>query len=173
MKNKKNTSNFSDQKEILERNFKLYLLHSKNLTERTVKNYLVDFRHFIDWLKNSQGNLSQVEELGQIHQKITSKTLKKYQTYLSATDLAKSTVKRRLSTLRIFCQFLLDQNLIKTDPSFGLENPSETGPKQEKINQLTTKFERYLKSQDASQNTVKNYLADVKNYLEWAVNAES
>lgn len=169
--------------------FKLYLSKTKGLSKRTVKNYLSDYRNFIDWLKKASGEtsvkenlqglksstlkvgeLTEVGELGQI----TPNLLKRYRAYLSSSDLAKSTVKRRLSTIRIFCQFLLDQNLIDKDPSLGLENPTDTTPEEEKINDLITKFRRFLDNENMSPNTVKNYVADARGYLEWsmAVNAE-
>ena len=61
--------------------------------------------------------------------------------------------------------------MIKTDPSIELENPSNSSPEGEKIDNLVTKFERYLDNQGLSKNTAKNYLADVKNYLEWAASS--
>ncbi len=185
----------------LEKSFRLYLKETKGLTKRTVKNYLSDYRHFWEWMVTVLGkgdearvgngnrsskfgtpNLTDTPNGHLNHNRrtinheflinITPKLLKKYSAYLSSSDLAKSTVKRRLSTVRIFCQFLLDQNLIKSDPSIELENPSDTDPKEEKISQLTTDFRRHLKNQGASENTIKNYLADARSYLEWALNAE-
>jgi len=147
----------------LEDQFKNYLLQERELSRRTVKNYLSDFSNFWNWLDLA------LPKIDKISQKITLNSLKRYRKYLSSTELAKSTVKRRLSTVRIFCQFLLSQGMIKTDPSIELENPSEDSPEDEKIDNLVTKFERYLDNQGLSRNTAKNYLADVKNYLEWAV----
>ncbi len=163
----------------LETQFKNYLLKTRGLSKRTVKNYLSDFNSFCDWLENiseftpprwPNGLLGRCKE-AEISQKITLNTLKKYRNYLSSLELAKSTVKRRLSTVRIFCQFLLSQNLIDQDPSIELENPSTLTSEEEEIKQLITKFDRYLENQGLSKNTAKNYLADVKNYLEWAVNS--
>lgn len=173
----------------LEQSFKLYLTKTKGLSRRTVKNYLVDYRHFVDWLKKAQGEISTKENLQGLESptlkveesaekkdqkltKITKNLLKRYRAYLSSSDVAKSTVKRRLSTIRIFCQFLLNQNLIDKDPSVGLENPSDTTPEEKKIEELITKFRRHLDSENLSPNTVKNYVADARNYLEWTVNAE-
>ena len=149
----------------LEDQFKNYLLKTRGLSKRTVKNYLSDFNIFCDWLELA------LPKTNKISQKITLNSLKRYRNYLSSSELAKSTVKRRLSTVRIFCQFLLSQGMIKTDPSIELENPSEDSPEDEKIDNLVTKFERYLDNQGLSKNTAKNYLADVKNYLEWAASS--
>jgi site-specific recombinase XerD len=158
-----------------EEQFKNYLLQERELSKRTIKNYLSDYNHFWDWLEKvakvtpprwPNGLLGRCKKI-QISQKITLNSLKRYRNYLSSTELAKSTVKRRLSTVRIFCQFLLSQGLLDQDPSIELENPSENSPEEEKIDNLVTKFERYLDNQGLSKNTAKNYLADIKNYLEW------
>jgi len=38
-----------------------------------------------------------------------------------------------------------------------------------KIHDLVSKFGKYLKNQRSSRNTIKNYTADVKKYLDFAI----
>jgi len=150
----------------LENSFKIYLSKVRKVNPRTIKNYLSDFRHFWQWLKlKSLAKENQVLSPLLIITKIDFSVLENYKKYLSANKIAKSTTKRRLATIRVFCQFCLNQHWITKNPALGLTNPTNTTPKEKEINDLISKFGAYLKSQGSSKNTVKNYTADVRQYL--------
>lgn len=157
----------------LEKSFKLYLSLTKKLSSRSVKNYLSDWRHFWQWLTLtliSQGKIGPQEAIKSesVIPWLNVDLLDRYKIYLSANNIAQSTVKRRLATVRIFCQFCLDQGWLKQNPALFLENPrpgkEKTGLEKE-INDLLSRFGLWLKEQGASKNTIKNYVADVRKYL--------
>ena len=149
-------------KKSLENSFKLYLSTTRGLTARTVKNYLSDFRHFWSWLILATRTIKPQKK---IIAKITPLLLFRYKSYLLTNNIAKSTVKRRLATVRIFCQFCLDQRWLKQNPALRLENPPSANAREKEIHRLLSQFGAYLKKQRASKNTIKNYVADVRQYL--------
>jgi len=53
---------------------------------------------------------------------MTSDNLEQYRLYLTSSNLPFKTVNRRLSTLRSFCEFLISQNIIQSNPSKLLRN---------------------------------------------------
>jgi len=150
-------------KKSLENSFKLYLSTTRGLAARTVKNYLSDFRHFWGWLILT--TQTPIEPKDNLIARITPSLLSRYKSYLLTNDIAKSTVKRRLATVRIFCQFCLDQRWLKQNPALKLENPPSADAGEKEIHRLLSQFGAYLKKQRASKNTVKNYVADVRQYL--------
>ena len=155
----------------LENSFKLYLSKIRKVNPITIKNYLSDFRHFWQWLKlKTLADENQTPSPLLIVAKIDSQILENYKKYLSANKIAKSTVKRRLSTVRVFCQFCLNQRLVNRNPALGLTNPIKKIDRKEKeINDLISQFGAHLKSQGSSKNTIKNYVADIRQYLITAV----
>jgi len=154
----------------LKKSFELYLSNTKRLSSRSVKNYLSDWHHFWQWLTLVLTSRNKIKNQNWtsadlIINSITPSILNRYKIYLSTNNIAKSTVKRRLATVRIFCQFCLDQQWLKQNPALGLKNPSPIEPKEKEINDLLSKFGAYLKQHGASKNTIKNYVADVRAYL--------
>lgn len=138
----------------------------------TIKNYLSDTKQFLKWLSD---NL-QTDQI--LPQHITPTIINNYLTHLRS-DLNKgqkgltfvnlSTINRRLSSLRNFGQFLEDSGLLDQDPTTDLTNlkPTQKSPT---IRRIITQFTKYLKSEDLSNSTIKNYCSDIKNYLIWAQN---
>ncbi len=157
----------------LERTFQLYLLKIRNLSPRSVKNYLSDFRQFWKWLlshssrllRDGETTLSKWREQTFQIQSITPQLLSDYKNHLLTSNISKSTTKRKLATIRIFCQFCLNQNWMKKNPALELENPSRLGPKEKEVHDLLSKFGSYLKTENMSKNTIKNYIADARQYL--------
>jgi site-specific recombinase XerD len=95
--------------------------------------------------------------------------LAKYKNYLVQNQLPISTVNRRLSTLRTFGGFCLSQAWITENPAKKLTNVS-LGPKTEDGRQKTEVlegFRKHLEGEKASPMTIKNYLADIRNFLTW------
>ena len=159
----------------LENSFKLYLSITRGLSSRSVKNYLSDWRHFWQWLTLTLISRGKIKDRNFISpnlilSSITPTILNRYKIYLSANNIAKSTVKRRLATVRIFCQFCLDQGWLRQNPALGLENPRFLEPetaRNKEIDDLVSRFGLWLKQQGASKNTIKNYVADIRQYFRW------
>lgn len=89
--------------------FLAYLSAGKTgLNTTTIKNYHSDFKHFIGWIRNSQG-ASLAENT--LQNTITEKTVLEYIQYLDSQGLSEKTFSRRLSTLRKFLQFCQESDL--------------------------------------------------------------
>lgn len=141
--------------------FKQYLLQGKDRHSKiTVKNYLADIRKFIFWYEktfNREFNPWLV----------TKQIASQYKTALSSNPQSQvasaRSLKRYFSSLRKFYQYLQSQNFIQT-------NPFAITP--EIITQLADpwhikEFSNYLILSHASKPTLKNYLADVRQFKEW------
>lgn len=104
---------------ILEALFKKYLLAEK-VSPLTLKNYLSDLRHFLGWLiitiKIDKFNTSEFINVFTFH------NIQTYKDYLLAKDTPIITVNRRLSTLRKFCSFCINQAWIKENPAKKINN---------------------------------------------------
>jgi len=146
----------------LKQPFANYLKTTRGLNPVSIKNYLSDFTQFARWvIKTTENNSFEASKID--HQLIES-----FKKYLLSKKIAKSTVKRKLATLRTFCQFCLNQKILTVDPSLPVRNPKKKASKSEKTKQLVNDFSTWLKACGASKNTIKNYIADIKSYLNWA-----
>ncbi len=149
--------------------FRQHLEHKK-AKPVTVKNYLSDLRHFLGWTElelaaQSHNPLSLRSKNTIPISKISPALLQRYKTYLLANKIAKSTVNRRLATVRQFCQFCYDNGLSRQNPAQNLTNFAPRNSRDKEIHDLASQFGAWLKNQGASRNTIKNYTADVRQYL--------
>ncbi len=145
-------------------------LEAEKTSPLTVKNYLSDLRHFLGWLTlemaSHQGRQALSPQENQINPaKITSALLLAYKNFLFANRIAKSTIHRRLATIRRFCQFCQDKGLSKQNPAVNLTNAPIYTSAEKEIHDLVSQFGAWLKENGASRNTIKNYTADVRQYL--------
>lgn len=114
----------------------------KNGSEHTVRNYAIDLNALKDFLQREQLSHCQVEELpDKIHYNlpydrrlanndhrlslddIDRKVLRRFLADLHAKNCHKSTIVRRISSLRTFFKFAHRQGLIKQNPAEDLESP--------------------------------------------------
>lgn len=155
----------------LSNSFKTYL-KVKGASQNTVKNYLADLNHFLAWLELTlRGqNIALDRSLPELFSRYFEPNyLAKYKNYLVQNQLPVATVNRRLSTLRTFGGFCLSQAWIRENPAKKVRNVS-LGLKTEDRSQKTEvleEFKRHLENEKASPMTIKNYLADIKNFLTW------
>lgn len=155
----------------LSNSFKAYL-KVKGASQNTVKNYLVDLNHFLAWLELTlRGqNIALDRSLPELFSRYFEPNyLAKYKNYLVQNQLPVATVNRRLSTLRTFGGFCLSQAWIKENPAkkltnVGLEQKTVDSRQKTKI---LEEFRSSLENEKASPMTIKNYLADIKNFLTW------
>jgi site-specific recombinase XerD len=49
----------------------------------------------------------------------------------------------------------------------GISNISTQQPQEKEEHPLITEFEKHLKTDDVSKNTIKNYKSDVRQFIEW------
>jgi site-specific recombinase XerD len=142
----------------LPENFRRYLTHQQ-LSAVTVRNYVVDIRHFLDWLKQK----TQIDYRiagRKIFGLFTPETLGEYKTDLATSQTPLATINRRLSALRKFGQFARSQGWLGQNFAQQVENAHPA------IN-LSEAFRKHLEKQKISAVTIKNYLSDVRQFLAW------
>jgi len=93
---------------------------------------------------------------------ITPNKCQAYKNFLQE-NTPPATANRRLSSLRRLTAFLVATKQLSVDPTHSLNNLQNTT-----FPTLLNQFETYLKSQNLTPSTIKNYLSDLKNYLLWA-----
>ena len=93
-----------------------YLSVEKGLAENTLSSYRRDLLSFIDFLESK--NISKLTQ-------ISRSELGDYLFLLKTKGRAPSTISRNLASIRTFCQFLISEGIINSDPSSELESPKQ------------------------------------------------
>lgn len=93
-----------------------YLKYASGRTDNTVINYAVDLSQFVDYVI-SQG-VEEVEKIEQAH-------IRAFLRELAAYGYSKSSVLRKLSSLRSWTNFLLQSGKLISDPTKGVRGPKE------------------------------------------------
>jgi integrase/recombinase XerD len=83
------------------------------LAKNTITSYNLDLRLFTQFLETKNINIKNV----------TPDILRDYLSHLHEQNLRVSSISRKIFCLRKFYQFLLSENLIKSDPTFNLHAP--------------------------------------------------
>jgi len=155
----------------LPNSFKAYL-KVKGASPNTIKNYLADLNHFLAWLELTlKGqNIALDRSLPELFIRYFEPNyLAKYKNYLVQNQLPTATVNRRLSTLRTFGSFCISQAWITENPAKKVRNISleqKTVDSRQKT-EILEEFKKSLEEEKASPFTIKNYLADIRNFLTW------
>ena len=139
--------------------FRIYL-RGHNKSEITIKNYCSDIRRFVEWF---EAHTKQAF----ITEAVTSTAIQEYRAHLSST-LDHRSAKRHSSSLNQFFLFLVRTNIL---PASNQLTATETEQQAKGIESLlrTRDFKSYLLDQRCSQLTVKNYLADLRQFTEWTM----
>lgn len=172
----------------LEPEFKKYLLAGKNIrpywrnskkisghshpahSPVTIKNYLSDLRHFLGWcvlkLKTKRSKLP-IESLspGDFVSLIDSSLIKDYKQYLVSNKIPLKTVNRRLSTLRKFFTFCIDQGWMRENLAKKVKNETKKRKKELTEKQILKDFENDLIKEKLDQKTIASYLEAVREFL--------
>ncbi|MGI6606288.1 MAG: tyrosine recombinase XerC [Peptococcia bacterium] len=113
--------------------FIFYLNNEKNMAKMTVKSYNNDWNDFLNYLENELNydiiNLH-VEEINHL-------TVRKYLAFLNDHHYAKTSIARRLASLRSFFRYLLKEEIIKQNPLGYVASP-----------RIPKKLPRYLEEQE-------------------------
>ena len=96
--------------------FLRYLKIERNASELTIKSYSEDFGSLQDYLRDRVGAVSSPAEL-QIAQ------LRGYVAYLHECDYARTTIARRLASLRSFFRYCQREGLVTSNPAKALRTP--------------------------------------------------
>jgi len=140
-------------------------LKTQRVSENTLRNYLIDVRHFFSWLSNNFPQLAS-QKPNIIAQNISSDVLKNYKNFLKENGVSTTTVNRRLSSLRKLSSFFVSQGWLENNPGKKVANITS----KKEINsdwQVLDRFAKSLKAEGKSASTIRNYLSDVRGYLEW------
>ncbi|GIW62067.1 MAG: hypothetical protein KatS3mg089_0919 [Patescibacteria group bacterium] len=137
--------------------FKKYLEAQKNPPSYlTVKNYLSDIRQFITWYETTQQQEFKPKQ-------ITKLLIDAYINYRKNLNSASvRSTERYLSSLRKFFDFLKEKKYISSNPLKD-QNRLTNNPDPWKLKA----FKDYLYVYNASNLTIKNYINDVKQFLDW------
>jgi integrase/recombinase XerC len=96
--------------------FLRFLMVERNAAELTIKSYREDLTSLSDFLTDEQGNVPRPDA-------ITPLDLRQYVAALHEAGYAKSSVSRRLASLRSFYRFAQREGLAETNPAKPLRNP--------------------------------------------------
>lgn len=102
------------QREVQE--FLRHMHLEKNASALTIKSYADDFESFYDYLKARAGGLIHPES-------ITIPVLRGYVSYLHECEYARSTIARRLASLRSFYRYAMREGLASSNPAKALRTP--------------------------------------------------
>lgn len=143
-------------------------LHSKGFSPATIKNYKSDIFHFIAWLRDDLRKIGTViESFDESLPFLSSDVAQNYKLSLHSSNVPVKTTNRRLSTLRQFAKFLQENAYFESDFMQGVSNISLVKKTRSPHLQVVSEFESHLASQKISASTIKNYLSDIKHFLNW------
>jgi site-specific recombinase XerD len=143
-------------------------LDSLGLSPKSHKNYRSDLSHFLGWaILKIRSFGSYVESLTQIVPFISRDLCSEYKNYLTANSAPPKTVNRRLSTLRHLSKFMLSSQIVDFNFMDGIENINSRPKKKSAVVPIIGDYKTFLETEKVSQNTIKNYLSDIKHFMTW------
>lgn len=161
-------SNVFDYQAFLNGNFEVFLL-KQHVSGVTRKNYRSDLRNFFNWLVHTiqtSGEPVPVD-LKLLIAKIKTEQLEEYKHSLLLSGTPQATINRRLSSLRMLFRFAQTQGWISDSPIEFIRNIAINEPKTSSPQKLLGQFRQSLIEEGASETTVKNYVSDVNEFLNW------
>ena len=91
--------------------FEIFLRYKKGLSENSIENYIRDIRQFLNWFKGDLKKLTKYD-LYDFFSELFEKKKYEISTYL-----------RKISSLKNFVNFLIDEKILVDNPFFGFELP--------------------------------------------------
>jgi len=156
-----------NNQDSLKINFSEYLT-KLGLSSKSHKNYRSDLTHFSGWVILKIRSLgSYIETLTECVPFLSKEIANEYKNYMIENKIPVKTVNRRLSTLRHLARHLTQAELTDCDFMQGIENISLAKKMRTQASNLVDNFRGYLETEKVSQNTVKNYVSDVHQFMDW------
>jgi tyrosine recombinase XerC len=125
-----------------------YLDSISGYSKHTLTAYKKDIESFLKFLE--EVSIEKVDLIGE-------KTIRRFLIHLGNKDYSRNSISRKLSSLRGFFDFLLQNNLIRLNPISNISNPKKS-----------RKLPKYLEQKDLIG--VLDYLKkDKENLLAWAI----
>lgn len=100
-------------KEVQVDKFLFFLKVELNYSELTIKSYQLDLTDFFGYIESEKIN----------YLTITNYDVRGYLKYLDSCNLKNSTISRRISTLRTFYNYLVDENIVENNVFHNVKNP--------------------------------------------------
>lgn len=122
-----------------------YLTVEKEIAENTLNAYKRDVTNFIKFLKEKY-----INEL----QEINKTTVITYILSLKDMGRASSTISRNIASIRSFCNYLILQGILKSDPTVGIDSPNI--PKKTPDYLLQEEIELLLEQPDNSVKGIRD-----------------
>lgn len=98
--------------------FLAYLSVEKGYSDATVRSYGTDLEQFDEFIRTRRRSLERPE-------RVSKDLIRGFMAELHRRRVTKSTVARKLSSIRAFFRYLLRQRLLDKDPSVGIRNPKQ------------------------------------------------
>ncbi len=155
----------------IKKDFSKYL-DNLGISAKSHKNYRSDVSHFTNWIIAKVRSFgSYIGTLTEAVPFLSHDIAIEYKNEIAQSESSFKTANRRLSTLRHLARFLLASQLMDSDFMDGIENITNTPPdKRISEHPMVNEFKSYLESEKISQNTIKNYLSDIRQFLLWLEN---
>ena len=96
--------------------FLRYLATERNASDLTIKAYREDLFGLVDWLEATRGSIPQPDSL-------SPQDLRTFQAALQEAGYARTTIARKLASLRSFYRFAIRQGIATDNPAKPLRNP--------------------------------------------------
>ena len=129
--------------------FKTWLLQ-KGFSPSTSRNYLADIGKYLEFAYNTSTDSLQI---------FSPEILQQYLSHISDNN----NNARYTASLKKFCQFALDQNLISQNP---LKNVSRSSSIQSLLDQVVL-FEKQLTTQNIPESVRQNNINNLYQYISW------
>lgn len=134
-----------------------------NLEDRNenAKNPISNF-----YSQDQASNFNSLPSISSLLKHINEKVMAAYKNYLTDNNVPLKTVNRRFSSLRKFGSFCQAQNWVTASPFDTLRNISSNQPFPESEYHLG-EFKTELWKKGLAKVSLKNYMADIKQFLAW------
>jgi site-specific recombinase XerD len=144
-------------------------LNDLGISPKSHKNYRSDISHFSGWFLLTIRKWGVItNEFSEAIPFINHKSATEYKHFLIQNKVADKTINRRLSTLRHLSRFLTASQVLDFNFMNGITNISQVSATD--TYPLLPRFEKFLNKEKASNNTIRNYVNDVKQFLAWLEN---
>ena len=131
-------------------------LNAKSYSSSTIRNYLSDVNRYFQFIVNCKLKI----ENSNLFSPSTVAS------YLKSIDKDPNS-NRYLSSLSKFFQYAIDQNLIKINPLKQAQKVKKTS-----INDIIANYQSFLTKKHFSASTIRNYLNDLRQFIDWSTNSE-
>ena len=141
----------------------LSFLETKGVSKKSLKFYKSDVIHFTKWMRQDLAKWgANLVSLNEVVPFISNSTAREYIKYLDSKEASIKTVNRKLTSLRHFSEFLFVSEFLDFEFAKDIKNKKEEG-----LYPVLNEFKEHLSTNKFSDNTIKNYLSDIKQFLSW------